>query len=512
MSRPKPVLLLILDGWGMREADADNAIAVADTPNWDALMARCPNTLIATSGEAVGLPDGQMGNSEVGHMNIGAGRVVYQDFLRINRAVADGQLLAQPALAAQLDKHLAHGGQWHIPVLLSPGGVHSHEDHLFGLLREVAKAGVDSVVVHAILDGRDTPPKSARASLERLQALVDELGVGRIGSISGRYYAMDRDQRWERVELAYRAIVHAQSEYTSDNALQGLEQAYQRGETDEFVKPTVMVGTAPVADDDAVCFMNFRSDRARQLTQALVLDPFEGFDRGTAPVLGSMVTLTQYEDGLPVAVAFPPDAPRNTLGEVVAAAGMQQLRLAETEKYAHVTFFFNGGRETVFDGEQRKLVPSPKVATYDLQPQMSAAEVTDELVKAITGQQFDLIVCNYANPDMVGHTGVFEAAVKAVETVDDALGQIVRALESVGGAALITADHGNVELMRDHSSDQPHTAHTTGPVPLVYLGERKASLRNGGALCNLAATVLDLLQLPAPAEMADCPSLLAGDD
>jgi 2,3-bisphosphoglycerate-independent phosphoglycerate mutase len=500
------VVLLILDGWGVREADADNAIAQADTPNWDALLAHCPQTLIATSGEAVGLPDGQMGNSEVGHMNIGAGRVVYQDFLRINRCVAAGELLGQPAFADQLAAY--KGGAWHVLALLSPGGVHSHEEHLFGFLREAAAAGVRSMVVHAILDGRDMPPKSAAPSIEKLQSLLDETGVGRIGSVSGRYYAMDRDQRWERVEQAFNAMVWHRSEYAAESAMQALEDAYERGETDEFVKPTI-VGDAPaLRAEDAVTFMNFRSDRARQLTQALVLDDFSGFDRGDAPRPASMVTLTQYEDGLPVAVAFPPDAPEDTLGEVVSKAGLTQMRLAETEKYAHVTFFFNGGRETVFDGEQRTLVPSPKVATYDLQPEMSAGEVTDALVAAIETQAYDLIVCNYANPDMVGHTGVFEAAIKAVETVDEALGRVTEALRKVGGEALITADHGNVELMRDHQTGQPHTAHTTGPVPLLYFGHQAEALRSGGALCHLAPTLLDMLGIAAPAAMADNPSLL----
>lgn len=506
-SRPKPVVLLILDGWGHREETADNALALANLPNWRALLAHCPHTLIHTEGRYVGLPDGQMGNSEVGHMNLGAGRIVYQDLTRIDAAIEDGSFFANPELTAACAAVKANGGTLHVMGLLSPGGVHSHERHLFAMLELAHQAGVAQVAVHAFLDGRDTPPQSAEASLRALQALCAQLGNARVASLCGRYYAMDRDKRWERVARAWQAIVEAESEHRADDALTALQAAYARGETDEFVAPTVLAGAQPMRDGDAVVFMNFRADRARQLTAAFVAPGFSGFT-ARRPALARFVCLTEYDASLPAPVAFPPEDLRQTFGEVVANAGLTQLRIAETEKYAHVTFFFSGGREEPFPGEERILIPSPKVATYDLQPEMSCPALTDRLVEAIASGRFDAIICNIANPDMVGHTGVLEAAIRAAEAVDQAIGRIVAAVRAAGGALIITADHGNLEMMRDPQTGQPHTAHTVGPVPLVYVGERPARLREGGALRDVAPTLLDLMQLPQPAEMTGTSLLL----
>ncbi len=497
---PKPVLLLILDGWGHRDEVADNAIAQAQLPNWRRLLAECPHTLVQTHGLHVGLPSDQMGNSEVGHMNIGAGRVVYQDLTRIDQAIADGSFAANPALLRACEAARAAKATLHVFGLLSPGGVHSQEDHILAML-ELAKArGVERVAVHAYLDGRDTPPRSADASLRRLQARCAQLGNAHVATVIGRYYAMDRDQRWERVEAAYRAIADAHAEFHAADPVAALEAAYARGENDEFAKPTVIAGHAPMHPGDAVVFMNFRADRARQLSAAFVRADFPAFAR-RALGLSAYVTLTEYAADLPVtAVAFPPQSMANTLPEYLAAQGRAQLRIAETEKYAHVTFFLNGGREEPFPGEERILVPSPKVATYDLQPEMSCPEVTEKLCAAIRARRHDLIVCNLANADMVGHTGIFGAALAAAQALDQAIGRIVAALREAGGEMLLSADHGNLELMRDPVTGQPHTAHTLGPVPLVYLG-RPARLRDDGALKDLAPTVLALMGLPQPAEM-----------
>ena len=500
MTRPKPVLLLILDGWGHRDDPEHNAIAQANVPNWRRLVATAPHTMVETHGLHVGLPSDQMGNSEVGHMNIGAGRVVFQDLTRIDQAVLDGSFGTNPAIARAIDAAREHGGTLHVFGLVSPGGVHSSEDHILALLDVAKQRGATRVSVHAFLDGRDTPPQSAEPSLAKLAAKCRETGAS-IATITGRYWAMDRDQRWERVSTAYRAITDAHAEHHAADAVSALHAAYARGETDEFVKPTVLHGHAPMRDGDAVLFMNFRADRARQLTRAFVRADFAGFERPRAIALSAFVTLTEYAADLPVtAVAFAPQSTRNTLPEYLASLGLKQLRIAETEKYAHVTFFFNGGREQPFEGEDRILVPSPKVATYDLKPEMSCPEVTEKLCAAIRSRAYDVIVCNIANPDMVGHTGVFAAAVKAAETVDWALGEIVAALKDAGGEMLVTADHGNLEQMRDDSTDQPHTAHTLGPVPLVYFG-RPARLKPGGALKDLAPSVLALMGLPKPAEM-----------
>ncbi len=499
MSAPKPVLLLILDGWGHREEAANNAIAQANLPNWRELIATCPHTLVETHGKFVGLPDDQMGNSEVGHMNIGAGRIVYQDLTRIDAAIEDGSFFSNPALVGACVAAKQNNGTLQVFGLVSPGGVHSSEEHILRMLDLAKTQGVARVAVHAFLDGRDMPPQSARASLEKLQAKCAALGNARIASVSGRYYAMDRDNRWDRVKLAYDAVAEAQSEFHADSALAALDAAYVRGETDEFVKPTVIGAGAKFADGDAVVYMNFRSDRARQLTRVFVDPKFDGFARTRTLALSAFVSLTEYSKDLAVtAIAYPPQSLSNSLGEYLATLGKTQLRIAETEKYAHVTFFFSGGREAPYAGEERILVPSPKVATYDLKPEMSCPEVTDKLVEAIGSGKYDFIVCNIANADMVGHTGKLDAAIKAAEAVDAALGRLVAAIRKAGGEMLISADHGNFEQMLD-ANGVPHTQHTLGPVPLVYVG-RKATLEHG-ALRDLAPTVLALMSLPQPVEM-----------
>ena len=500
VNRPKPLLLLILDGWGYREERADNAIALAEVPNWRRLLATCPNTLVHTEGRHVGLPDGQMGNSEVGHMNIGAGRIVYQDLTRVDAAIDDGSFFANAELVAACEAAKAGSGTLHLFGLMSPGGVHSHEAHVFAMIRLAKQRGVPRVAVHAFLDGRDMPPKSAEPSLRALQAACDEAGNAIIATVCGRYYAMDRDQRWERVEPAYLAITEASATHRAADALQALAQAFARGETDEFVLPTVIGEGARFADGDAVVFMNFRADRARQLTSCFVSADFAGFARPRRLALSRFVCLSEYDAKLPAPVAFAAEDLSHTFSDVLAEHGLSQLRIAETEKYAHVTFFFSGGREALQPGEDRVLVPSPKVATYDLQPEMSCPELTDKLCEAIRARRHDVIVCNIANPDMVGHTGVLAAAIRAAEAVDRALGAVDAALREVGGEMIVTADHGNLEMMRDPETGEPHTSHTVGPVPLVYVG-RPATLRAGGALRDIAPTLLQLLGLPIPAAM-----------
>ena len=498
---PKPVVLMILDGFGHSESPDSNAIMAADTPVWDRLWANAPRTLVSGSGMDVGLPDGQMGNSEVGHMNLGAGRVVYQDFTRVTKAIADGEFFENTTLCAAVDKAVQAGRAVHIMGLVSPGGVHSHEEQIVAMVELAARRGAAQIHVHAFLDGRDTPPRSAAPSLELLEQAYQRLGKGRTASLIGRYFAMDRDNRWERVEAAYNLITEGQGAFQADSAAAGLEAAYARDESDEFVKATVIGEPVRVEDGDAVVFMNFRADRARELTRAFVEPDFTGFTRQRRLNMGGYVMLTQYAADIPAPSAFAPATLSNTLGEYLASQGKTQLRIAETEKYAHVTFFFSGGREEPYQGEERILIPSPQVATYDLQPEMSAPEVTDRIVEAIEQQRYDVIVVNYANGDMVGHTGVFEAAVKAVECLDQCIARIETALEKVGGEALITADHGNVEQMADASTGQAHTAHTCEPVPFVYLGKRQVSLRDGGILSDVAPTVLTLLGLPQPSEM-----------
>lgn len=498
-----PKALIILDGFGI-ESTVSSAIEAANTPTWDALLANNPTARIATSGLAVGLPEGQMGNSEVGHMNIGAGRIVYQNLSRIGKAIEEGSFYENAALVAAMDKAIATDNAVHVMGLLSPGGVHSHEEHMFALIRMAAKRGAKQVYLHAILDGRDMPPRSAEPSLAKAQALFEELGLGGIATVVGRYYAMDRDQRWDRVQQAYDAMTQGIAPHSAASGTAALAAAYGRDENDEFVLATTIDGVdGRVRDGDAVIFANFRPDRAREITQAFVADQnFDGFERAVVPALADYVMMTEYSADMPASCAYPPQTISNDLGEFVSAQGKTQLRISETEKYAHVTFFFNGGQEAVYDGEERILVPSPAVATYDLQPEMSAPELTDKLVDAIKSGKYDLIVCNYPNGDMVGHTGVFDAAVKAVEAVDQSITRVLEAMAEVGGETLITADHGNVEMMRDPKTEQPHTAHTTFPVALIYDGPRKATLTlDDGALCDLAPTLLHLMELPQPQEM-----------
>ncbi len=498
---PKPLVLIILDGFGHSDSPEYNAIYAANTPVYDHLRATQPNGLISGSGMDVGLPDGQMGNSEVGHMNLGAGRVVYQDFTRVTKAIREGEFFDNPAITRAVDQAVGAGKAVHILGLLSDGGVHSHQDHLVAMAELAARRGAEKIYLHAFLDGRDTPPKSAQPSLELLDSTFAKLGKGRTASIIGRYFAMDRDNRWDRVEAAYNLIVDGQSQFQADNARAALEAAYARGESDEFVKATRIGAPVKVEDGDALVFMNFRADRARELTRAFVEPDFNEFARARQPKLAGFVMLTQYAASLQAPSAFAPASLDNVLGEYLAKHGKTQLRIAETEKYAHVTFFFSGGREEPFEGEERILIPSPKVATYDLQPEMNAPIVTDRIVEVIEQQRYDVIIVNYANGDMVGHTGVFEAAVKAVECLDTCVGRIVAALDKVGGEALITADHGNVEQMEDECTGQVHTAHTCEPVPFIYVGKRKVSLREGGVLADVAPTLLTLMGLPQPAEM-----------
>ena len=498
---PKPLVLMILDGFGHSDSHESNAVYAAKKPVLDRLWATVPNGLISGSGMDVGLPDGQMGNSEVGHMNLGAGRVVYQDFTRVTKAIRDGEFFDNPTICAAVDKAVAADKAVHFMGLLSDGGVHSHQDHLIAMAELAFKRGAEKIYLHAFLDGRDTPPKSAASSIELLDATFQALGKGRIASIIGRYFAMDRDNRWDRVAQAYNLIVDGNSEFNAATAQEGLDAAYARGESDEFVKATSIGEPVKVEDGDAVVFMNFRADRARELTRVFVEDDFKDFERARQPKLAGFVMLTQYAASIPAPSAFAAGSLENVLGDYLAKNGKTQLRIAETEKYAHVTFFFSGGREEPFPGEERILIPSPKVATYDLQPEMSAPEVTDRIVDAIENQRFDVIVVNYANGDMVGHSGVFDAAVKAVECLDTCVGRIVDALEKVGGEALITADHGNVEQMADESTGQAHTAHTTEPVPFIYVGKRDLKVREGGVLADVAPTMLKLLGLEKPAEM-----------
>jgi 2,3-bisphosphoglycerate-independent phosphoglycerate mutase len=504
----KPVLLLILDGFGCRKADSYNAITSAAKPNFDRIWDSYPHTLIQASEAAVGLPAGQMGNSEVGHLNIGAGRVVYQEFTRIDRAIRNGHFSGNLALNGVITKLKANGGALHIFGLLSDGGVHSHENHIHAMLDLALHEGLSKVYVHAFLDGRDTPPKSAEAYIRCLQDKMDGLRGGKIASIVGRYFAMDRDKRWDRVKVAFDLLTLGRAEYQAASAGLGLEMAYARGENDEFVKPTAIVapGAEPIRmqDGDAIIFMNFRSDRAREITKAFIEPGFKEFEREYVPKLSSFCTLTGYSEEFDVPVAFPPERVRNGFGEYIANLGLRQLRIAETEKYPHVTYFFNGGEETVYPGEDRIMVKSPNVATYDLKPEMNAFELTDKLIEAIESRKYDTIICNYANCDMVGHTGIMEAAVQAVEAVDTCLGRIVQTIQSVGGEVLITADHGNAETMLDTMTNQPHTAHTINLVPFVYIG-RPAHMRHSGALEDIAPTMLKLMGLPQPMEMTGHP-------
>jgi 2,3-bisphosphoglycerate-independent phosphoglycerate mutase len=499
-----PVLLIILDGFGYREDPDNNAILAARKPNWDELWRDFPHTLLNASEKFVGLPSLQMGNSEVGHLNIGAGRVVYQDLSRVDVDIEDGRFNANPALSNAVALAKQNGSALHIMGLLSPGGVHSHENHILAMLEMAARNGLDKVYLHAFLDGRDTPPKSAAQSLQLLQDKCSALGVGRIASFIGRYYAMDRDNRWERVQPAYELLTQGRAEFTATDALSGLEHAYSRGESDEFVKATAIIpgGAQAVAmqDDDVVIFMNFRADRAREITRALTDKSFNGFHRAYLPKLASFVTLSRYGDDFDLPCAYTQEPIHNGFGEYISSLGLKQLRIAETEKYAHVTYFFNGGREQPYPGEDRILVPSPKVATYDLKPEMSAFEVTDKLEAAILSRQYHAIICNYANGDMVGHSGNMAAATKAIEALDICIGRVVKAMRSTGGEVIITADHGNAEQMLDRVTNQAHTAHTLNLVPFLYIG-RKAKLHDNGSLRDLAPSLLTMMGLPQPPEM-----------
>ncbi|ATC83578.1 2,3-bisphosphoglycerate-independent phosphoglycerate mutase [Pseudoalteromonas agarivorans] len=504
----KPLVLMILDGWGYREDEQSNAILAANTPVLDNLWATRPRTLISGSGLDVGLPEGQMGNSEVGHVNLGAGRVVYQDFTRITKAINDGEFDSTPALVENIDKAIAAGKAVHIMGLLSPGGVHSHEDHIVASIQLAAKRGAKEVYFHGFLDGRDTPPRSAKASIERIEALFAELNCGRLASLVGRYYAMDRDNRWNRVEKAYNVMALGEGEFNYADGVSALEAAYERDENDEFVAPTTITpqGTeaAQINDGDTIIFANFRADRAREITRAFVEPGFDGFEKKKSPQLSAFVMMTEYSADIDAPVAFGPTPLVNVLGEWLEKNGKTQLRISETEKYAHVTFFFSGGREDEFEGETRELIPSPQVATYDLQPEMNSEMLTDKLIEAIKSGKFDAIICNYPNGDMVGHSGVFEAAVKACEAVDACIGRVVEALDEFGGEALITADHGNAEQMANTATGQAHTAHTSEPVPFIYVG-RDATPSEGKALSDVAPTMLHLMGMEQPSEMTGTP-------
>lgn len=501
-SGTRPVVLIVLDGFGLSDEEEGNAVKQARTPYLDHLFATYPYSRLEASGEAVGVMPGQMGDSNIGHLNLGAGRIVYQDLVRINKAIREREFFANPVIQGAMRYARDKGTKLHLMGLVSPGGVHSHSDHLYALVQMAADYGLRDVIIHAFLDGRDVPPASAREYLAELEEKLDQIGVGRIATISGRYYAMDRDKRWDRVERAYLALTYGQGR-VAQSALEAIDLAYAAGETDEFVVPTVIhqdgYPVATIDPDDAVIFFNFRYDRARQLTYAFVSPDFAHFPRKELPGL-YFVCMTRYDETIQAPVAFPAVDLTNTLGEVLGRAGLRQLRIAETEKYAHVTFFFNGGQEEPFPGEERILIPSPKVATYDLQPEMSAPGITERVLRELESGKYDVIIMNYANLDMVGHTGDFAAAVRAVEAVDSCLTQVVEKIVQLGGTALITGDHGNAEKMVDAETGQPHTAHTANPVPFIYVGPRQVSLRDG-ILADVAPTILAILGLTQPAEM-----------
>lgn len=510
--RIKPLVLIILDGFGYREAPEDNAIAAANKPCWDHLWATYPHTVISGSGRCVGLPPGQMGNSEVGHMNMGAGRIIYQDLTRIDHAIETGTFFENPVLISAFNDAIDKNKRIHVLGLLSDGGVHSHQNHFFALLKMAQHRGFHDLVFHCFLDGRDTPPKSAMLFLETLQTECDATQSGSIGSIVGRFYAMDRDKRYERTELAYDLLTGANTAYSAHSATEALTNAYARAETDEFVKPTHIhadnEAPAVIANDDIVIFMNFRSDRARQLTDAFISTDFDCFARKKHFPDLRFITLTNYDERFHVPVIFSQEKQMQLFGDYISALQLKQLRIAETEKYAHVTFFFNGGKETPALGEDRILIPSPKVATYDLQPEMSALPLTDALISAIENQQYDVIICNFANPDMVGHTGNFEATVRAIETIDFCLDRIIESAKKSGGEVLITADHGNAERMFDPNTGQAHTAHTCDPVPFLYIGRPAKIVDFNGKLSDVAPTMLYLMGLPIPTEMTGRPLVM----
>ncbi len=500
----KPMLLVIFDGWGYSEETENNAIAAAKKPNWDRLWQQYPHTFINGSGASVGLPADQMGNSEVGHLNLGAGRVVYQEFTRVSRSIKTGSFFKNQTLVDAVEAAASNDKAVHILGLLSPGGVHSHEDHIHAMTELAAKQGAKKIYVHAFLDGRDTAPKNAGESIKNMDAKFAELGVGRIASVIGRYFAMDRDHRWPRVQKAYDLMTHGKADFEAESALAALGLAYNRDETDEFVQATTVVppGEQPVKieDGDSVIFMNYRSDRARQITRPYIEPDFDEFDRGVVPKLATFASLTEYKSDFDVPVAYPPDRLKLVFGEYISSLGLNQLRIAETEKYAHVTFFFNGGREEPFEFEDRILINSPDVPTYDLQPEMCAPELTEKLVAAIESGKYDAIICNYANPDMVGHTGNFKATVQAIEALDECLGKLVATIEKCDGEMLLTADHGNAEMMVNPQTGEVHTAHTTNLVPLIYVGQQREFVGQG-VLSDIAPTMLDLMGLEQPNEM-----------
>ena len=502
MSKKTPLVLMILDGWGYSEETEHNAISAAHTPQWDSWWQTRPHILLQAAGLPVGLPDAQMGNSEVGHMHIGAGRVVPQDYTRIDAALNNGDFAKNPVFIETIDDLKQRGHALHILGLLSPGGVHSHENHLFAFLNVCEQQHFSNVCLHLFLDGRDTPPQSALTSIAKLEAHLTKHPVATICSITGRYYAMDRDQRWERVEAAYQLLTEPSLDPHYDTAEGAVNAFYQQNIDDEFIPPTRIGAGKPIEDGDSVLFFNFRADRARQLTQSLIDDNFHGFNRKIKPKIAHFISMTPYSKRLATRAAFPSNVLHNTLGEVIANHQLHQLRLAETEKYAHVTFFLNGGSEHIFPNEERILIHSPKVATYDLQPEMSAPELTSALVDAIQRQAYDVIICNYANADMVGHTGNFSATVRAIEYLDQAMQMIWQALHKTGGQLLITADHGNAECMYDESTHQAHTAHTSRPVPLLYIGDEDCYANaTTGSLIDVAPTILALLGIKPPPEM-----------
>ncbi|MGG7078266.1 2,3-bisphosphoglycerate-independent phosphoglycerate mutase [Clostridium sardiniense] len=500
----KPVMLMILDGFGIAEASEGNAVSLAKKPNFDKLMKEYPHSMLEASGMAVGLPEGQMGNSEVGHLNIGAGRIVYQELTRITKAIADGEFFKNEELLKAIKNAKENNTALHLMGLLSDGGVHSHINHLKGLLEFAKKEGLTEVYVHAFMDGRDVAPSSGKEFIEKTEEMMKEVGVGKIATVSGRYYAMDRDNRWERVELAYNAIVKGTGN-TATSAVEAIQESYNDKKTDEFVVPTVVLEdghpTSTVKSGDSVVFFNFRPDRARELTRALTQKDFDGFNAEKLDL--TFVTMTQYDKTFEgVMIAFKPQTLENTLGEFVADKGLNQLRIAETEKYAHVTFFFNGGVEQPNENEDRALIASPKVATYDLKPEMSAYEVTEELLNRIDSDKYDMIILNYANPDMVGHTGVIPAAVKAIETVDECLGKVADKILEKGGSLFVTADHGNAETMIDFKTGTPFTAHTIDPVPFVWVSkDTEGKTLENGKLSDIAPTMLQEMGLEAPSEM-----------
>jgi 2,3-bisphosphoglycerate-independent phosphoglycerate mutase len=494
----KPLALIIMDGFGISSETKGNAVASARKPNLDRLMQKYPNTIIIASGLSVGLPKGQMGNSEVGHLNLGAGRIVYQDYTRISLAVEEKKLAENKVLADAMEK--AKGKKLHFLGLLSDGGVHSHNTHLYALLEMAKERGLKEVFVHAVLDGRDVPPKSALVYFQVLEAKMQSLGVGKVATVAGRYYTMDRDRRWERVEQGYQAMTKGMG-YSAQTPEQAVTDGYSRGESDEFLKPTIVDLQGLIEDGDSIIFFNFRPDRAREITRSFVDPNFKEFER--LPIKVNFACMTQYDATIDAPVAFGPENLDDTLGEIVSRAGLKQLRIAETEKYAHVTYFFNGGKEKPNSGEDRVLIPSPKVATYDLQPEMSACQVTDEVIERIRSGTYHLIILNFANPDMVGHTGILDAAVRAVEAVDACVGRVVDEVLAQGGAVLLTADHGNAEKMIDSETGQPHTAHTTNPVPFVLILDdgKEHQLRKGGMLADVAPTILELMGIPLPKAM-----------